>query len=112
MVLIIGGAYQGKLCFATEQFHMAENDPRIWRGYHLSVLEQLQNSVDPLEDLRNQIPSLKDRVIICDDIFCGVVPEDPTMRLWRETLGRCLVALSQKADEVYRVFCGLGMRLK
>ena len=52
------------------------------------------------------------KVIIMDDIFCGVVPADPELRAWRELCGRTLTALAQKADKVTRLFCGIPKTLK
>ena len=46
------------------------------------------------------------------DIFCGVVPIDATMRLWRHTTGLVCQYLAQNADSVHRIFCGLEQRLK
>ena len=58
-----------------------------------------------MEHLKGQ--DLSDKVIICMDIFCGVVPIDATMRLWRHTTGLVCQYLAQNADSVSRIFCGL-----
>jgi adenosyl cobinamide kinase/adenosyl cobinamide phosphate guanylyltransferase len=55
---------------------------------------------------------LKPKIIICNDISCGVVPIDSEIRLWRESVGRILTILSKHADEVVRLFCGLGTKIK
>jgi adenosyl cobinamide kinase/adenosyl cobinamide phosphate guanylyltransferase len=108
LVLIIGGAYQGKMAFAMEKFKIAPDDPRLVKDFHGRVREQMEHDQDPLADL----PHWRDKIILCDDIFCGVVPLDPPTRQWRETLGRCLIRVAAEADEVYRVFCGLGIKIK
>jgi adenosylcobinamide kinase/adenosylcobinamide-phosphate guanylyltransferase len=41
-----------------------------------------------------------------------VVPTDPEARKLREEKAKELVALSKSADEVYRVFCGIGTKIK
>jgi len=110
MVLIIGGAYQGKLDYAMENYPGKSAD--IINSLHLLVLEQIRDGIDSLAYLRENLPQLKDKIIICADISCGVVPTDPETRLWRETIGRCLALLSKNADEVVRVFCGIGSRIK
>ena len=52
------------------------------------------------------------RIIICDETGCGLVPVDAFEREYRETAGRICTALAEHADEVYRVVCGIGMRIK
>ena len=47
-----------------------------------------------------------------DDISCGVIPTDEAMRKYRELVGRSLALLSKNADEVIRVFCGMGTKIK
>ena len=52
----------------------------------------------------------KGAVIIFDDIFCGVVPMDELLRKYREIAGRFVQQIAKNAD-VYRVFCGRGIKL-
>ena len=124
MVLIIGGAYQGKLDYVKENYpckslvqcslEQTEMDLSgdIINSLHLIVLAQIRAGLDTLAYLREVYPKLKDKILICDDIFCGVVPVEKETRIWRETMGRALVFLSKNADEVIRVFCGIGSRIK
>ena len=51
-------------------------------------------------------------IIISDEIGCGIVPEDSEERLWREETGRCLCDIAKRCDEVWRVFCGIGIKIK
>jgi adenosylcobinamide kinase/adenosylcobinamide-phosphate guanylyltransferase len=53
-----------------------------------------------------------DEIVIFEDIFCGVVPSDPETRALREKKAKELAALAKSADAVYRVFCGIGTRIK
>jgi len=124
MILVIGGAYQGKLDYVMENypgksiFQCKIDDPLldltadVINSLHLLVLAQIRDGKEPPEYLYNLLPQLKEKIIICDDISCGVVPIDPEMRRWREVAGRCLALLSKNADVVVRVFCGIGSRLK
>lgn len=125
MKLIIGGAYQGKLDYAREQSPPGASvargtlsDPEIdFSGdiidsLHRTVLAQLRNNMDPLAYMKEHLAQLAAKTVVCDDISCGVVPVDPEMRRWREAIGRVLVFLSQNADEVVRLFCGLPTKLK
>ena len=53
-----------------------------------------------------------DGIVICDEVGCGVVPMDREDRSWRERVGRTCCRLAERASAVYRVTCGLGVRLK
>ena len=124
MILVIGGAYQGKLDYVLEKhtnnavFQCDARNPDIdfsagiINGLHLAILAQLRAGTDTMEYLLKRLSELQSKVVICDDISCGVVPIDSEMRRWRETTGRCLALLSKNADEVIRVFCGIGSRIK
>lgn len=125
MILIFGGAYQGKLAYAKQSFgpqltvtQCREDDAApdlsaaILNGYHLLVLAQLREGIDPCAYLEACRDDLREKIILCDDISCGVVPTDEESRRWREAVGRCMGMLSRRADSVIRVFCGIGMKLK
>ena len=51
-------------------------------------------------------------VLICDEVGCGVTPLDRNDRVWREAVGRLCCELAARAEAVYRVHCGVGVRLK
>ena len=122
MKLIIGGAYQGKHAFAKEKFGFSEEQIFLCTDTAIDfsrpcidrleeyVLAFVQAGIDPLEKLKQQ--ELSDKVIICMDIFCGVVPIDATMRLWRHTTGLVCQYLAKNADNVYRIYCGVEQKLK
>lgn len=108
MILIIGGAYQGKLEYATENFP----GKKIRNNFHLEVLEDVKQQKSTIEKISMNWEKYKDEVIICEDISCGVVPMDATMRQWREEVGRSTAYLSKRAEKVIRIFCGIGTVLK
>lgn len=108
MVLIFGGAYQGKLDYAKQRFE----HKNIIDGFDEWILELVKAGADTAEEVRRFIETHPDAVVICCDISCGVVPADPLMRKWREAVGRALAALSQKSDEVIRMFCGIPTKIK
>ena len=104
MILVTGGRGAGKRSFVTdvlgfspEQF--AEDGP---------VLYGLE-SMDPLPSLETL---LHREVVVCREVGCGVVPMDRGDRDWREAVGRLCCALAREAEAVYRLQCGLAMRLK
>ena len=124
MVLIIGGAYQGKLDFAKTAFTLSENDiftcncseidfsRRCIDSIEEFTLACIQTGADPSEYFKTHKDDWKDSILICEDIFCGVVPLGADMRAWRQTTGRLCQYLSREAEQVSRIFCGLEQRLK
>lgn len=125
MNLIIGGAYQGKLDFAKNKFSLS--DEQIFHCIdnldidfnficinHIEnfVLYCIKNNLNALEIFRANKPLWQDSILISNDIFCGVVPISAEARAWREATGHLLAYLSQEADTVTRIFCGLEQKLK
>ena len=53
-----------------------------------------------------------DRILVTDEIGYGIVPIDPFEREYREETGRICCLLAEKSEEVWRVCCGIGTRLK
>ena len=120
MVLIIGGAYQGKLEFAREKYGFSEEqvftcvDGTIDFSYPcINALEEfVYNCEDPVAYFRENKEQWKDAVLICQDMSGGVVPLGADMRSWRQRNGRLCQYLSKEAEQVSRIFCGLEQRLK
>ncbi len=108
MILIIGGAYQGKSDYAKEHF----NEYEVVRDFHKIVYELVSNDIDPCIWLEESLYRYKDKVILCDDIFCSIVPISKIERVWREELGRALAILSRHSDTVIRMFCGIPTIIK
>lgn len=124
MDIIIGGAYQGKLDYAKETFAVSEEDVFVCGDsceidyskkciYHIEkfALACVREGLVPREVFKAE-QCCEDAVIICEDIFCGVVPIDDTLRAWREACGRLMNDITPKADSVTRIFCGIPQRLK
>ncbi|MGF6376307.1 adenosylcobinamide kinase/adenosylcobinamide-phosphate guanylyltransferase [Clostridiales Family XIII bacterium PM5-7] len=126
MILIFGGAYQGKLEYAQKTYQLTEKDiylcdmetmvinfeKPIIAGLEKFVLACVKEGIEAKECLEENMDKLKDKIIICDDISQGIVPIDQTERAWREMTGRCMTYLGMEADEVIRVFCGIGNKVK
>ena len=51
-------------------------------------------------------------VVSCRELGCGIVPIDPADRLWRDLSGEACQFLAGHSREVYRVICGIPMKLK
>ena len=125
MVLIIGGAYQGKLTLAKRRYGVSEEDiftcteengivfgARCINQIEAFTLWCVRNGADATEIFKANREKWENGVLICADIFCGVVPVDAEMRFWREMTGRLCAYLCEEAQSVTRMFCGLAQDLK
>ena len=117
MILVIGGAGQGKLAAALRNTGYAQTDVTHTPGADFPVLDGLQDAVRAAlaegKTKEQLLPLLaRHTVVVCDEVGCGVVPMEPFEREWRETVGRICCELAKNADVVARVFCGIPMVLK
>lgn len=69
----------------------------------------LQAPVDFASYLREKCP---ERILLGEEIGCGIVPMEVFERNYREVTGRVECELAARSEQVWRVCCGLGRRLK
>lgn len=120
MILIIGGAYQGKLDFAMDAFGLTPADIHSCSTGEIDfskrciykIEEFTYGHPDPVAYFQKHRDQWQDSILILQDFFCGVVPMGADMRAWRQNTGRLAQYLSREADQVSRIFCGLEQRLK
>ena len=105
MRFVIGGADSGKRDFVRENYGIdeiliADYDSVLTAkavyGFHIDEISEKNHDI----------------TIISTEIGYGVVPMDKGDREWRETVGRTCCYIAKKADEVVRVVCGVGNRIK
>lgn len=122
MILIVGGAYQGKEAFAKEQFprlrwadgrtcgfgEFSEVDGMV--NFH-EYIRRLMKEEKELDGLAEEI-SASFQVVVTDELGYGIVPMDRFDRAYREKTGRICTQLATKAEKVYRVICGIGTVIK
>ena len=132
MKVIIGGYAQGKLAYVTgrlpegsflvcdgrlpkEEEKEALKEGKkllILNSFHKLVKENLKegkNLALLVETLCREYPEC---YVISDEIGNGIVPMDAFEREYREETGRICCLLAEKSEEVWRVCCGIGTRLK
>lgn len=126
MVLITGGAFQGKKEYALKQSGLAMDDvldgavcefesvfsARIIDHFHLLIRRLLIEERDAKAFSKRLVKENPDAVIIVNELGCGVIPTDAFDRKYREICGRISCMLAEKAARVDRVVCGLGMVIK
>ena len=102
-ILIVGGAAQGKSAFARRISPETE------------IVDNLQDIVREAMQEGKSIPKAEaflGKTVVCNELGCGVVPVDAFDREYRERTGRVCTVLAAASDEVYRVICGVGLRIK
>lgn len=113
MILVIGGRAQGKLAFAKETLGATDYADGVLDDKncicHLETAVRRGADIPALEEYLVHHP---DAVILCDEVGCGIVPMEKAERIWREEVGRLCCYLAKRAERVYRVFCGIGERIK
>lgn len=132
MKLVIGGRAQGKLNYVLQ--HMTDENYQIYDGvfpdegelfnltkknewlivnhFHNWVNKELKENRNPEEEMEAFLKKGVRFVIISDEIGNGIVPVDAFERDYRERTGRMLITLASQADEVVRVICGIGQKIK
>jgi adenosylcobinamide kinase/adenosylcobinamide-phosphate guanylyltransferase len=136
MKLVIGGAFQGKTAYARQQYQMTEGwvdgascpldavmecrgiyhfhtylrrrfvDRMDGSGNLISIEEEAEQFA---EELAANNPQL---ILVSDEVGYGVVPMEKSERIYREIVGRVCTCIAARSDEVTRVICGVGTRLK
>jgi adenosyl cobinamide kinase/adenosyl cobinamide phosphate guanylyltransferase len=124
MILVFGGAYNGKLEFIKEKFKIGqeeiffckdekiEYDKIVICGLHIFIRACIEQNINSLEILENNIDLMKDKIIVCDEINSGIVPIEQLDRIWREEAGRGIQFIAKNSSSVYRIFFGLEEKLK
>lgn len=127
MKLIIGGYAQGKLNYVLQKYGMETS--RIWDGevpenlgeqrdtviinhLHHWIKSRIARNGCPEEEILAFVKKHPDCVIISDEVGNGIVPAEAFEREYRERTGRILVELAKRAEEVERVICGIGQKIK
>lgn len=126
MRLVTGGAWQGQKEWVIRQWSIPEKD--IVDGadcgdtelnhvlavdhFHLLVKRWMKAGTDTETEMETVLKNNPDLVIITDEIGCGIVPVDKDERDYREVHGRICCRLAERADEVVRIYCGMGQRIK
>ena len=123
MIFVFGGAYQGKTEYALKEFGLVSvcdvsesGEPDFTKdiitgldGFAARLSAAGEEPAAWFEARRSQ---WEDKVLVGTDISQGVVPVDKTLRAAREANGRLMIYLAAEAEQVHRVFCGIGKRIK
>ncbi|WP_343209611.1 bifunctional adenosylcobinamide kinase/adenosylcobinamide-phosphate guanylyltransferase [Anaerolentibacter hominis] len=126
MKLYIGGCGQNKLHYVMAECGLKEMDfcdgadcqredllsKKGINHLHLMVKRSVFSDRDPAETAQELQRNNPELILICDEVGCGIVPLSKEERDYRERTGRLCTELARRADEVVRIFCGIGVRIK
>lgn len=137
MKFIIGGAWQGKRSYALQlaqndiknrEESMLEIETKVAEGsldsyetaYSCRIIHDFQEYVrrllkeekNPEEFLWEIIKRNPGVIITMNELGCGIVPEAPFERTWREGSGRIAVMIAKQSSEVYRLVCAIPTQIK
>ena len=127
MKLVIGGYAQGKLNYVLQKY---DKEPcQIWDGaipmnkseqrgtvvinhLHHWIKSRIAKDGCPEKEIFAFVENCPNCIIISDEVGNGIVPIEAFEREYRERTGRILVELAKRAEEVERVICGIGQKIK
>lgn len=129
MILVVGGAAQGKrqVCRRllevdekayqngladgrTDAPEIALEKPYI-AAFHLFLRKVMEQGGDP-ERYAREVLAAEPKILSLDEIGCGIVPIKASERDYRDAVGRCGQLVAKEATQVYRVICGIPARIK
>lgn len=123
MILVTGGAFQGKTDFVKSRFSGSMIDgencdfnsvifARCVNNYHLLVKRLIERGENPIaftERLCRENPRI---IVIMNEIGGGIVPIEKEDRIWREQTGRAGCIIAAFSDIVVRLCCGIPTVVK
>ncbi len=113
MILVIGGAFQGKEEYART--YLKKEDKASWRiisHYETVIRGQYLEGKDPAKELERLLLTECDICLVADEVGRGVIPLEREERKLRDVIGKTLIKAAREATEVHRVTCGIGERIK
>lgn len=126
MIMITGGAFQGKRGCLKRLYKIPENE--ILNGaecrfddvfaaaatadYHELVRRLISENIDPVEFTERLCRENPNAVILINEIGCGIIPLEKSERIYREQVGKAGCIIAANCETVIRVFCGIPEAIK
>ena len=124
MILITGGASQGKLKFVTEHFRPKEiingadcdlfipKNAECVINYHVLIKRLMHENADTTAFTKKICTENQNALIIMNEVGSGIIPMEKSEREWREKVGKCGCIIAERADTVIRMTCGIPTVIK
>ena len=107
MIFVTGPLFAGKEEYIKAALKLTDEEFRVSA---VRDVQTLAANADDLTALADRLSAF--RVVIATEVGGGIVPTDERQRQSREAAGRLACLLSERAETVVRVCCGLPQVLK
>lgn len=121
MVMVTGGAFQGKRDCLKRLYGLSDSD--IISGadcaledvFNAAAVSDYHEIVRRLIAGNTDVPGFTERLcrenpnaaVIINEIGCGIIPLEKSERIYREEVGRAGCIIAAHSETVIRVFCGI-----
>ena len=126
MVMVTGGAFQGKRRCLKELYKFSENaiisgadcrtddvfSAAAVTDYHELVKRLIAENIDVSEFTERFCRENTNAAVTINEIGCGIIPLEKSERLYREEVGRAGCIIAAHSETVIRVFCGVPQLIK
>lgn len=126
MVMITGGAYQGKRGCLKRLYGIADDEiisgadcdidavftAAAIADYHELVRRLIAEDIDVVEFTERLCRENPNAAVIINEIGCGIIPLEKSERIYREQVGRAGCVIAAHSGTVLRVFCGIPEVIK
>lgn len=120
LIMITGGAYQGKKNYAVNYYGISESDMINGKNCNISDLLnakcvynfQYLTKKYSIEDIKNILNKNPDITVITDMTGEGIIPLEKSERIWRENTGRLCCWIAGNSLAVIRMSCGIAQIIK
>lgn len=123
MIMVTGGAYQGKTDFVKSYYGCEITDGekcnfnnvftnQCVNNFQMLIKRLIDDNQDVIsftEKLCNDNPNI---IVIMNEIGCGIIPLEKKDRIWREQVGRAGCIIAEKSETVIRLMCGIPLIIK
>ena len=122
MIMITGGAFQGKRSFAVQRFGIDISEILDGGSCGLSEIPEArcvanyEQTVKRLISAGIDVTAFTEKlgcgIVIMNETGCGIIPLEKSEREWREMTGRAGCIIAERSETVYRVCCGIPTVIK
>lgn len=126
MVMVTGGAFQGKRECLKQLYRLSEGDMISGRDcrfedvftaaavtdYHKLVKRLIAENIDVSDFTERLCRENTKAAVTINEIGCGIIPLEKFERIYREEVGRAGCIIAAHSETVIRVFCGIHQIIK
>lgn len=108
---IIGDYYKND-CYDIDRLEDKSDRYIVFDNMNYLIKKAIKGGKNIDDLIEKFIADYPNAIIITDEVGNGIVPVEKNERLLREKIGRIQCLLAENAEEVIRVVCGIGQKLR